>query len=506
MLRPYQEQAVANTIAALDAKPLLVMPTGSGKTFTAAEIVKRLGLRTLWVAHRRELIDQAAGTLDRLGLFTGIILAGREPTPEAAVQVASVQTLARREIPEVDLVVIDEAHHVTTEGQYAALMMMGASVIGLTATPFRLDGKGLGDAGFGDIIVGATPRELCADGTLVEPEVYAAEAPDMRAVRVVGGDYRIDDIEAMADTAVLVGNVVETWIKRAFGRRTVVFAISRKHSLHLRDRFVASGVRAEHVDGSTPGDERDAILKRLASGATTVLCNVGILTEGWDLPSLEVAVIARPTASLALHLQCLGRIMRKADGKGGATVLDHAGNYHRHGLVTDSLTYSLQSKVKRGGERPGPGKEAGIETMPCPSCGLVVPAREPRCPSCRTKMPVEVREDAGELARVGSVIAATFEERAAYYRKMYLVGVRNRERNPEKAAPPENLATAAYKTRYGNFPNAVNGALINPSTATPEIWAAFEDLLTRRGIGKGMSEWSARRWAQGKARDARRGA
>jgi len=277
--RPYQETALAGVIAALDSSPCLVLPTGAGKTFTAAELVRRLGRPTLWLAHRRELIAQAAQSLYRLGLDVGVVMAGSRPNPRAQVQVASISTLLKRTVPACTLVVVDEAHHAraaTYRKILDPLRAFGANVVGLTATPWRLDGRGLGDI-FGALVVGAYPDDLIRDGTLVEPVVYAPSTPDLRGVHVQHGDYNVGELVGAMGKPKLVGDIVEHWQRLSPGRRTVVFAVNVKHSEQIVAAFKAAGVRAEHLDGTTAAGQRDAILHRLRTGYTTVVSQCQVL-------------------------------------------------------------------------------------------------------------------------------------------------------------------------------------------------------------------------------------
>ena len=455
ILRPYQEQAVAAVIEHLRGKPVLVAPTGSGKTFMGVHVVKALNRPTLWLAHRRELVQQAAGQLTALGVRCGILQAGFQEKRWLPVQVASVQTLARRTLPPAELVVVDEAHHAVGPSYRQLLdQYPHADVLGLTATPFRLDGRGLGEV-FSTLVVAATTKQLCEDGTLVAPVVFAPPVPTMQGVKITAGDYNLKQVAERMDKAKLVGDIVETWRKHAGGaaRRTVVFTINVAHSQHITERFRAAGVAAEHLDGTVPALARAAILRRLRMGETTVLCNCMVLTEGWDLPALEVAVIARPTASLNLHLQMLGRIMRAAEGKAGALVLDHAGNHGRHGGVTEEIEYSLDGTV-RAKRKPGDGEE---RTKTCPQCYLVCPAGCHACPECGFEFASEAvipHEAPGELVPFG-VRSALWDQWEA---QRLRCGFR------------EGYALARYKDRFGEFPLVHNGKLVNE--VTDEVRAA----------------------------------
>lgn len=371
-LRPYQHRSIAELRPVLRERPLLVLPTGAGKTTVACEMIRRVtehGHRTLFIAHRQELIDQAVARLAEFGLEAGVIMAGRTPR-ESPIQVGTVQTLARRDVPPADFVVVDEAHHVA-EGAKQYLRVLKnyshAWTVGLTATPFRLDGKGLGFV-FGAIVAPVTVRELIDAGAILEPEVFApGGAPDLRGVKSRGGDFSQDDLDERFNRRELVGSIVEHWKTLAGGRRTIVFAVSLAHSRLIVERFREAGIAAEHVEAGSP--DRAGIFARLKSGETLVVSNVGIATEGWDLPDLEVCILARPTKSLALHLQMVGRIMRAVPGK-SCRVLDHAGNHNRLGLVTDPIEYSLDDKIKRPIDPP----------RTCGDCQAVF--RGPACPHC----------------------------------------------------------------------------------------------------------------------------
>lgn len=360
-------------------RPILVAPTGSGKTVMGVEVAKIItggfGGRALWLAHRKELVEQAASHVERAGGVVGIIMAGVAPLPLATIQVASIQTLARRQPPSADLVVIDECHHATGDS-YGEILSHYSSVpvVGLTATPFRLDGRGLGDV-FGELVVAARTDELCDAGYLTRPRVWATETPDLRGIKIVAGDYAKNSLAGRMNTPEMNRAIVANWVRRAIGRRTVVFAVDVAHSRAMAAQFQRAGVPAEHIDGATPRAEREAILARLASGETLVVCNCMILTEGWDLPSLECAVIARPTASLNLHWQMIGRIMRACHGKDGAIVLDHAGNHHVHGLVTRRIEYTLEA-----GRRAGSSEPLGMRR--CVECGLYFDSGAESCPEC----------------------------------------------------------------------------------------------------------------------------
>lgn len=380
LLRPYQLDAVERVRASMRAgqrRVLFVLPTGGGKTCVASHIIQLAlvkGSRVLFVAHRMELIDQAVRTLEECGVEAIGVMRANDPRtrPEARVQVASIQTLARRAKPPADLVIVDEAHRSAAASYVRNIFDSYTTVLGLTATPARQDGKPLGTL-FDALVLGAKYSELLASGHIVAPKVYALPPPDLSSVKTRAGDYEQEALARAMSTDELNGQVVETWARLALGRRTVVFAVSIAHSLSLLSRFVLAGVKAEHLDGTTPEDERRGILARLASGATTVVCNVGVLCEGWDMPSCKCLVLARPTRSLVLYMQMAGRILRPFEGL-DPIILDHAGAVDAHGFPHMDRIWSLSDRVKRAA--------SPASARMCPRCGAPWPAGIPSCPAC----------------------------------------------------------------------------------------------------------------------------
>jgi DNA repair protein RadD len=408
-LRPYQVEgvdAVRARIRAGKRRIVFVLATGGGKTVVASAIVSGAvakGKRVLFLAHRRELIKQTVAKLLRNGLppaSLGVIMAGvgsqlvlgapdiatltddelwtfyARRRPGAPVQVASVDTLRNRDAkPTADLVIVDECHRALAKTyQDLAAHYAAAVLLGLTATPYRADGRGLGTL-FEELVVIASPKLLVEQGFLVEPAVWTvapASMPDLSGVKVKRGDYDERALAAAVDRAALVGDLVEHWQRHAGGRRTIVFAASVAHSQHIVDRFREAGIAAEHVDGATPTAERDTIFARLASGETLVVSNCGVCTEGWDSPPVKCCVMARPTKSTGLYLQMAGRILRPWQGV-GAVILDHAGCVTEHGFPTDEREFSLEGRAKK------PKHVSGAKT--CPECFAVLPAQTREC-SC----------------------------------------------------------------------------------------------------------------------------
>jgi DNA repair protein RadD len=393
-LRPYQTNIAAEFerhVERGDRSILLVAPTGSGKTVIASAIVASTTRRVLVVAHRREIVNQTSDKLTARGVAHGIIQAGDEKKlrPTAAVQVASIQTLHARAIrsstmlmPLADLLIIDECHHCpATTYQKVVEAYPNAIVLGLTATPCRGDGRGLGGI-FKCMIECPQVPDLSEQGYLVKAKVYAPTDPDLCGVRTQAGDYHETQLAERMDRERLVGDIVTHWHKYGERRRTVAFACSVGHSVHIRDEFVKAGVRAEHLDGTTPKDEREAILARLASGDTEVVSNCQVLTEGFDCPDISCIVLARPTKKMGLYRQMIGRGLRPADGKSDVVILDHSGAVFRHGLPEDRVEWTL-SPDRRATAPEHTKRQSSYESklIECSQCSTLRLGGKP-CPNC----------------------------------------------------------------------------------------------------------------------------
>lgn len=351
----------------------MVLPTGGGKTSVFCHLAASISAPAVILVHRRELATQASNRLREFGVDFGFIMAGETAKPYARVQVASVQTLVRRKAPPAGLVIVDEAHLSTAES-YAKILECypHARILGVTATPWRLSGKPL--AGLYDAsIVVATPAELRDQGYLAPYVGFSYKAPDLSGVDKVGDDY--NQGQAGAAMSAIVPNVVEQWKAHASHLSTVVFAVTVEHSQKLTAEFRAAGVRAEHLDGSTPLEARRAILARVDRGETRVLCNVGVAVEGLDIPRLKCCVLARPTLSLARAVQMMGRVRRPWNGE-TARIHDHAFVISQHGLPDADRDYSLTVKSEKPPSLTTCSVCLALYNGPaCPACNHV---NEPR--------------------------------------------------------------------------------------------------------------------------------
>jgi len=420
-LRPFQAKAVDDVETAIVAgkrRLLLVAPTGAGKTVMLAELVRRAvdrGQRAIVLAHRRELVGQASRKLHNASLDHGIIAPEFPARPSEPVHVASIPTLHARairsnllQLPPADLLVVDEAHHATARTWRRIIEAYpGAAVIGPTATPCRADGRGLGGL-FEAMIECPSVAELIQLGYLVPTRVNAPSRPDLEGVRTIGGDYSEKQLAERMDRPQLIGDVVSHWHRIAERRRTIVFATSIAHSAHLADEFNRADVAAAHLDGATPIADRDAIMARLATGALDVVVNCGVIGEGVDVPDVGCIVLARPTKSIVLYRQMIGRGLRPAPGKADCIVIDHAGAVFEHGFIDEPIVWTLAPDQRA--ERPKKAaRDAGRapKLTTCPECTATRWKHQP-CSACgwrpRPKpQPIEVHDgELEEMRRDGS--------------------------------------------------------------------------------------------------------
>lgn len=409
-LRPYQTQVITETRQAYKARHravLLCMPTGAGKTMTASTIVHGASAKgnvTWWLTHRRELAAQARQTFHSLGIPHGTVQAGYVSNPHATVQVASIQTIVRRldELPPPDLIVFDETHHIGAASWDTIFRRFPlAKILGLTATPWRLDGAGLG-RWFTHMVLGPSTAELIAEGSLSPYRLFAPATPDLSGIAMAQGDYQRGALAKAMAKPQIVGDAIGHYLKLCAGKRAVAFAAGVENSRQIAAQFCAAGVRAEHVDGAMSAEERDAAVERFRRGETLVLSNADLFGEGFDVPAIEAAILLRPTKSLSLHLQQVGRALRPSPGKGHAIILDHAGNSLTHGLPDDEREWSLEDRERRKRSAP-----AEVSIRQCDNCFFVFrPA--PKCPQCGETIEVKARAIEvveGELAEVRKIAA-----------------------------------------------------------------------------------------------------
>ena len=478
--RSYQVAAVHGIDAAIDrgAKaPLLVLPTGGGKTRIATYVIGRAadaGKRAWFLAPRRELVTQASRTLNRAGIGHGVIMADADGGGGlySQVQVASIDTLLSRirrnriQLPEPNLVVVDEAHLSITEIRAELLNLWPNAIrVGLTATPTRRDGRALGIL-YDTLIEPTTVAELQQQGYLCKARYFSISEPDLTRVGLVAGDYNQGQLEQAVNQPKLVGDVVAHWLRHAPTRRTVVFATSIKHSAALTEEFLRNGVAAEHVDANTPQEIRDAIFERFSQGKTQVLTNCFLASYGFDLPELDCVVLARPTKSLMLYLQMIGRGLRIAEGKSDCLVLDHSGAVRQHGFAHDERVWTLQGKNALVKHERAAGERKEPEMLTCPECQCVFSGAR-LCPECGyffAPVGKSVQTLVGELVELGSTVKRIDEDRRKWYAEM-------RGLCAEKGWKA-GAAAHRFKEKFGTFPPFAwnNEPVVTPSIETRR-WA-----------------------------------
>lgn len=464
-LRDYQEAAIRNLRSSLRSgkrRPVLQMPTGAGKTATAGAIINMArdkGHGVIFCVPAISLVNQTVESFERDGIFEiGVMQAYHERTDHTApVQVASIQTLMRRDVPDAGLIIVDEAHVLFKfYGKwFADLEAKGVPVIGLTATPWS---RGMGKL-YDDLVIGTTTQELIDRGYLSKFKVYAPAHPDLTGVKIVKGDYETKGLSRVMQEGTLVADIVSTWLEKGEDRPTLCFGVDRAHAKKLQQQFLEAGVPTEYMDAFTEVEEREEIAAKFASGEVKVVCNVGVLTTGidWDVRCI---ILARPTRSEILYTQIIGRGLRTAEGKDHCLILDHSDTTLRLGFVSDIHHDKLDN-----GEKNRAAVERKI-ALPkaCPKCAFIKPPKTRECPACGfAAQPVsKVETQSGELYELSpdgraKVKNWTREQKRVFYCE--LLG------HARLKGYKDGWAYHAYKQRMGVGP-AEKGFPLQPTAAT----------------------------------------
>ncbi len=384
-LRSYQIKAIDSLRYSFNTKgkksPLLVMPTGAGKTVVFAAISKAISdneKNVLILVHRRELIDQASKKLKAIGVDHGVI-AAKYKSSQNNIQIASVQTLVRRLVTNTfnpNYIIIDEAHHAAA-GSWQKIIehFKDAYKIGCTATPIRLDGRGLADY-FDDLVLGPGVAKLIKDEYLAPYKVFAPPLKiNLDRVKTLGGDYQKQELEKEINSADIIGDAVQQYKKHADGLPAIAFCISIKHATDVCNKFKDAGYKAAIVHGGMKVKDRDTAIKGLENGNVQVLTSVDVISEGTDVPDVSAAILLRPTKSEGLYLQQVGRVLRPKPDK-TAIILDHVNSTRTHGFVDDKKEWSLDSQKKK--KKKG---ELAPHVETCKKC-FATYKPTPTCPVC----------------------------------------------------------------------------------------------------------------------------
>ncbi len=419
-LRPYQTDLIGRTYDSYrsgNRNVLAVLPTGGGKSVIVSQVIldgHQQGLSECVIAHRNELVGQMSLHVARRGIPHRIIASkssvsqitaehrrefGRSfINPDARCSVVSVDTLVARAdtltawAAQVNRWTIDEAHHVLRGNKWgkAVAMFPNAYGLGVTATPKRADGMGLGehhDGVFTDMILGPNMRDLIDIGSLSDYEIAVPES-DFEiddGTLAPSGDWSSKRMREASKRSHIVGDVVTEYQRRALGKRAICFATDVETAGEMAQRFNDAGITAAAVSAKTPTEVRNDYIRRFRDGRVTVLVNVDLFGEGFDVPAVEVVIMARPTASLAVYLQQFGRALRPLDGKPYGLVIDHVSNWKRHGFPDKPHIWTLDRRDKRAKREPDPDD---IELTACRSCSRPYERCLPACPYCGEAPPV----------------------------------------------------------------------------------------------------------------------
>ena len=390
-LRPYQKQAIESLRVRFnrgDNASILCIPTGGGKTVVFTTIAKsaiKNGKKIMIICDRKELISQAWDNLLRLGLNPTIIAPGYKQYLNNCY-LASVDTLIRRELPQVDVIIIDEAHKQTFDKIILKYRERGGKpplFIGATATPIRTGGQNSLHELYDSIVEPVNIENLLDTGFLVPARTFAAKR-DFSDVKMTGNDYNNAALYKKFNEAKLYDGVIEKFKQFANNKKTIVFNVNVEHSKKMVEQFKLNGYSAKHLDGKTPTKERREILEGFKKGEFQILSNCSVLTTGYDEPSIECVIINRATKSLPLWLQMVGRGSRKFEGKNDFIVIDMGSNVYEHGLWEQERTWELEKRRK---------KNTGVAPVKlCPSCEAMNFASARVCHDCETPFPIKKKK------------------------------------------------------------------------------------------------------------------
>ena len=391
MLRDYQQDLLNSIFHSFSQgyrRPLVVAPCGAGKSYIFAELIRRTKGEALVLTHRQELKQQHERLFSDLGITN--------------VRVAMILTEANRlgQYPCPALCVTDEAHLSRSLSWLNVLQHYDTYTVGFTATPVRLDGKPLGDV-FDTMVQGVDARWLIENKRLAPYEYYAPTAVETEGLKVQMGDYVIKDLEQLMSDRAIYSDVLKSWEKLAKGQKTIAYCVSVKHAKETAEMFREAGYPAVEIDGSTPPKKRSQIMNDFRDGKITVLCNVGIISEGVSIDDVTCCLLLRPTESHALYWQQGMRAMRYQPNK-IAIIIDCVGNYSRNPLFDADVEWSLTQSAKK---KPKINAEGDFFIRTCPSCFKVFKTA-PICPYCGEEYPLHPREIKAheniELARISA--------------------------------------------------------------------------------------------------------
>jgi superfamily II DNA or RNA helicase len=405
----------------------------------------------------------------------------------ADIQVASIQTFASRKDrddfikPNADIVILDEAHR-SVSGQFTELLKVypNSFIIGLTATPIRNDGRGLGNI-YEEIVECGSIKELTEQGYLVPNRIVAPTIPDLQKIRIVAGDYEKKALTKKMNTAKLVGDIVSHWIKYGENRATVIFATSIAHSKHIANIFRQNGVPSGHIDSEQNELERETQLANLNSGKIKVLSNCQILTEGWDQPKISCVIIARPTKSYPMYLQMIGRTLRPYPNKKDTLIIDHSGCVYEHGFPEDAGNWTLSTKKPKTKDKIKDPQPIEKQPFTCVRCDTVyAPNRDDyACPNCAlipTKKERIVLISEGRLVEMPKTKPNANDKQNFYAQLLFYC---------RQKGYKEGWASHTFKQKYGHFPH---NKKTFPIATGKDVMSFIQHLNIRRAKSRNMRE------------------
>lgn len=383
ILRPYQSKLLDECRAAYREgykAPCIVSPCGSGKSVIMAEMARSAtmkGNRVLFLVHRQELCQQIFATFVKWGVDMQLC------------KIMMVQTAGRRleKLSKPNLIITDENHH-SKAGSYRKIYDYWPDVprVGVTATPIRLNGSGLGDVN-DKLIIGPSVKELIAWGNLSPFKYYAPAVVDTSKLQIKRGEFIQADIEEIFNDKAIYGDVIEHYNKLSAGKQAICYCATITQSKKMAFEFSKAGIPARHLDGDTPKAVRARLVEDFRQGAVRILCNVDLISEGFDVPDCHTAILLRPTQSLALYIQQSMRCMRYQPNK-TAVIIDHVGNVSRFGPPDMDRVWCLEAKKKRKKTTA----EEGFNIKQCPNCFYVYDKAKTACPNCGYQVQREERE------------------------------------------------------------------------------------------------------------------
>jgi len=419
-LRPKQDRVISEARAKLKTvtRLLLQAPCGFGKTVLGSYMALNAstkGRRVYFLTHRDELAKQASRTMTAFGIEHGFIMAAFTMQRRHMVQIAMIDTLRNRleQVPVPGLLIVDECHHAVSKSWQKVIdyyHSKGCVVVGLSATPQRLDGRPLNDI-FDDMVLGPTVRELIEDGALSNYTYYAPpQVAQLDDIKMKYGEFDQKAMAEQIDKPQVFGDAIEHFKKIMPGKRAIAFHVNIEGSKHFAEQCRAAGIPALHVDGEMKKEDRASAIKSFERGETLILSNVSLFGEGFDVKACEGVILLRRTASLSLFIQMCGRAMRPHESKDRAIILDHVGNLALHGLPDKDHDWTLEGRQKRKGKKKD-ADEPTVDLKQCPAC-YVVHAPSPTCPRCGHEYPVGGGR--GEMEQVdGELLEITPEMQAA---------------------------------------------------------------------------------------------